>query len=115
MAKKKSVTKKSSTPKKPSMPAASKPAAGKPATKPASKKPPKQHDHEHDHDEEEVELDETESKAVDLVLDSADLRNALETEVNTVVTQAVRKIFKAHGTSLTADQAQNVAMVLFGD
>ena len=44
-----------------------------------------------------------------------DLRNALEKEVNTVVTQAVRKICKAHGASLTAAQAQNVAMVLFGD
>lgn len=111
MAKKKPATTKSPAPKK-----ASKPASGKPSTKPASKKsPPKQHDHEHDHDEEEIELTETESKAVDLVLDSADLRNALETEVNTVVTQAVRKICKAHGAALTVEQAQNVAMVLFGD
>ena len=36
-------------------------------------------------------------------------------EVNTVVTQAVRKICKAHGASLSVAQAQNVAMVLFGD
>ena len=47
--------------------------------------------------------------------ESEDLRNALEMEVNTVVTQAVRKICKAHGATLTAAQAQNVAMVLFGD
>ena len=50
-----------------------------------------------------------------MVLQRDDMRSALETEVNTVVTQAVRKICKAHGTSLTAAQAQNVAMVLFGD
>jgi hypothetical protein len=88
------------------------------AKAPSKKSPPKQHDHGHDrHDEneEEIELDETERKAVDLVLDSEDLRDALELEVNTVVTQAVRKICKAHGALLTAAQAQNVAMVLFGD
>jgi len=62
-----------------------------------------------------VELDDTERKAVDLVLESEDLRNSLEEEVNAVVTQAVRKICKAHGVLLTVDQAQNVAMVLFGD
>ena len=42
-------------------------------------------------------------------------RYALEREVNTVVTQAVRKICKVHGKLLTVAQAQNVAMVLFGD
>jgi len=105
MAKKKSTTTKSSAPKK----------TRKPSAKPASKKsPPKQHDHHGEH-EEEIELDETESKAVDLVLESEDLRNALEMEVNTVVTQAVRKICKAHGATLTVAQAQNVAMMLFGD
>ncbi len=109
MAKKKTKTTKSSTATK-----TRKPSAGK-----SSKKaPPKPHDHGHDQPgehEEEVELDETESKAVDLVLERDDLRDALETEVNTVVTQAVRKICKTHGVSLTVDQAQNVAMVLFGD
>ena len=109
MAKKTKTTKSSSATK------TRKPSAGKPATKSQSKKsPPKQHGHA-EYEEEEIELDETESKAVDLVLESEDLRNALEMEVNTVVTQAVRKICKAHGASLTADPAQNVAMALFGD
>jgi acetyl-CoA carboxylase carboxyltransferase component len=109
MAKKKPTTTKSSTATK-----AKKSSAPKPAKKPL----PKQHDHKHaidDEDEEEIELDDTERKAVDLVLDSEDLRNALETEVNTVVTQAVRKICKAHGATLSVAQAQNVAMMLFGD
>jgi hypothetical protein len=109
MAKKKTETKKTSTATK-----TRRPAAGKPA----KKSPPKRHDHERDHQgepEDEIELDETERQAVDLVLQRDDMRSALETEVNTVVTQAVRKICKAHGASLTAAQAQNVAMVLFGD
>jgi len=109
MAKKKTETKKTSTATK-----ARKPSAGKPA----KKSPPECHDHERDHHgepEEEIELDESERKAVDLVLQCDDMRSALETEVNTVVTQAVRKICRVHGASLTAAQAQNVAMVLFGD
>ncbi|MGA2254098.1 MAG: hypothetical protein ABSG53_05500 [Thermoguttaceae bacterium] len=108
MARKKSATAKSSAAAKKSKSSAS---------KPSKKSQPKQHDHEHArHDEnEEIDLDDTERKTIDLVLDSDDLRNALETEVNTVVTQAVRKICKAHGASLTVAQSQNVAMVLFGD
>jgi hypothetical protein len=89
------------------------PPAGKPA-----KKSPKVRDHVHDehcdHDE-EIELDETESKAVDMVLDSEKMLKSLEIEVNTAVTLAVRKVCKAHGAALTTAQAQNVAMVLFGN
>jgi hypothetical protein len=109
MAKRKTKTAKSSTAMK-----GRKPSAGKPS----KKSPSKQHDHAYDHHdahEEQIELDDRESKAVDLVLDCDDMRRALEIEVNTVVAQAVRKICKAHGTSLTAAQAHNVAMVLFGD
>ncbi len=108
MAKKTQTTKSSAATK------ARKPSAGKAA----KKSPPKPHGHEHGKrggHEEEIVLDEAESKAVDLVLDSNDLREALEVEVNAVVAQAVRKICKAHGASLTAAQAQNVAMMLFGD
>ena len=57
----------------------------------------------------------SERKAIDLVVESEAVRDALETEVNSVVTMAVRKICKSHGASLTIAQAQNVAMVLFGD
>ncbi len=87
----------------------------KPSAKPASKKsPPRQHKHRGE-PEEEIELDETESKAVDHIIECDQARDALEREVDKVVTQAVRKICKAHGQSLTDAQAQNVAMVLFGD
>ncbi|MGO9112460.1 MAG: hypothetical protein ACLP9L_24785 [Thermoguttaceae bacterium] len=109
MAKKKTKTTKSSTAAKTRKP---------PAGKQSKKSPPKQRDHEHDHHgelEEEIELDGTERKVIDLVLERDDMRGALEMEVNTVVTQAVRKICKAYGASLTVAQAQNVAMVLFGD
>ncbi len=80
------------------------------------KSTPKRHDHEHHEDHEvEIDLDKTERKAIDSVLERDDMRSALENEVNTAVTQAVRKVCKAHGSSLTVTQAQNVAMVLFGD
>jgi hypothetical protein len=92
-----------------------KPSAAKKSRKPSKKASPPQHDHDGDDELEEIELDETERKAVDAVIQSAAMRNALELEVNRVVTQAVRKVCKAHGTTLTADQAQNVAMMLFGD
>ena len=110
MAKKKSETTKSSPAKK-----ASRPSAGKPAARSPSKKSPPKQQHQHCQHEEEIELDETEREAVNHVIDSKKVRDALENEVNRVVTQAVRKICKAHGTSLSDAQAQNVAMVLFGD
>src|SRR5271157_4513454 len=104
MAKKKTKTTKSSTAAK-----TRKPLAGKPS----KRSPPKRHEHDHDQvseHEEDIELDATEREAIDLVLERDDMRGALEVEVNMVVTQAVRKICKAHGTSLTVAQAQNVAM-----
>lgn len=110
MAKKKSPTTKSSVAKK-----ASKPSAGKPSRPAAKKSPSKQHDHDHEHEEEEIELDETERQAIDHVVECEETRDALEMEVNKVVTQAVRKICKVQGKSLSTAQAQNVAMVLFGD
>ncbi|MEI8372354.1 MAG: hypothetical protein WCJ35_05885 [Planctomycetota bacterium] len=119
MAKKKSSTTKSSPATKTKKPSAAKDVCeaccdATSKKKPPKKSSPKKHDH-HDEHEEEIELDDTERKAVDLVIKSEKLRDALEAEVNTAVTQAVRKICKAHGALLTVDQAQNVAMVLFGD
>ena len=117
MAKKKPSTTKSSTATTTKKPAC-KACDGATSKKTTSKKPPKKSPPKRDHydeHEEEIELDDTERKAVDLVLESEDLRNSLEEEVNTVVTQAVRKMCKAHGALLTVDQAQNVAMMLFGD
>jgi hypothetical protein len=90
-------------------------SAGKPAKKSPPASPPHDHDLHDDQDEETIELDDTERKAIDRVVGSKKMCTALETEVNTAVTQAVRRVCKAHGTVLTAAQAQNVAMVLFGD
>jgi hypothetical protein len=111
MAKKKSKTAKSSTAAK-----SRKPAAGKAAKRSPSKGNGNGHVHdEHCGHDEEIELDDSEQKAVDLVLDSDAMRDSLENEVGTAVTLAVRKVCKAHGAPLTAAQAQNVAIVLFGD
>ena len=110
MAKKKASTTKSSTAAK---------SRCKPAAKAAKKPAQEHHFHEHIHDGdccgEEVELDDTERKTIDMVLDSDKVRVALETEVSTALTTAVRKFCRQHGASLSAAQAQNVAMVLFGD
>jgi hypothetical protein len=109
MAKKKSKTTKPSTGAK---------AQKAPARKASKKSPPKRHDNGHDHcgdHLEEIELDDTERKTIDLVVECDEIRQDLELEVSSVVAQAVRKICKSHGTTLTAAQAQNVAMVLFGD
>ena len=110
MAKKKTDTRKTSAAAK----AGRKPAAA------AKKKPPRAHhahDHHHDEtcDETEIELDNTERETINMVLDSDKLRLALETEVGAALTGAVRKFCRQHGTPLSAAQAQNVAMVLFGD
>jgi hypothetical protein len=85
-----------------------------------TKKPPQRsHSHNHHHDEDccdaEIELDDTERKTIDMVLDSDTMREALETEVDAAVSATVRKVCRHYGAPLSAAQAQNVAMVLFGD
>src|SRR5271156_4123230 len=108
MAKKKPQTTKSSAAK----------ARRKPAAR-ATTKSREHNSHEHDHDEDccgsEVELDETERKTIDMVLDSDAMREALEIEVDAAVTATVRKVCRHYGAPLSPAQAQNVAMVLFGD
>jgi hypothetical protein len=93
---------------------ARKPSARKPTQKSSAKQQHHEHDSCNEH-EMEIELDATERKAVDLVLERNDMCSALEAEVNRVVTNAVRKICKEYGAPLTIAQAQNVAMMLFGD
>jgi hypothetical protein len=110
MAKKKSKTAKPSAKK----------ARREPAEK-ASKKHAREHHHHDEHyrnkpcEEVEIELDDTEQEAIDMVFDSDELRLAMETEVDAAVTAAVRKVCRQYGTPLSTAQAQNVAMVLFGD
>jgi hypothetical protein len=110
--------KKKRTAKPPAAKARRKPA-GKSAKKPAHEHNLRGHDHEHHHDESceeaEIELDDTEKEAIDKVFVSDELRLALETEVDAAVTTAVRKVCRQYGTPLSTEQAQNVAIVLFGD
>ncbi len=110
MAKKKPQSTKSSTAAK---------ARRKPADSTTKKPPQRSHSHDHDHDADcgdaEIELDDTERKTIDMVLDSDAMREALENEVDAAVSATVRKVCRHYGSPLSAAQAQNVAMVLFGD
>jgi hypothetical protein len=101
MAKKKTQTAKSSP-------------AEKAARKPAKKSPPAHHD-QCDCCDSDIVLDDSEKKMIDRVLKSSKLRLALETEVSTALSAAVRRFCRQNGAALSAAQAQNVAMVLFGD
>jgi hypothetical protein len=104
--------------KSPSKSAAAK-SRRKPPQKPAKKPRHDHHADDHVHDETcghvEIELDDTEYAAVEMVLGSQKLQHALEAEVSTALAGTVRKFCRQHGSPLTADQALNVAMVLFGE
>ena len=63
----------------------------------------------------EIELDPVETKAFELAHSSAKVQKELEEAATLAMSQAVRKVFKQHGISLTPPQAQNVAAFLFGD
>ena len=63
----------------------------------------------------EIELDPVETKAFELAHSSAEVQKELEEAVTLAMSQAVRKVFKQHGISLTPPQAQEVAAFLFGD
>jgi hypothetical protein len=81
----------------------------KPATKAKKKAPAKKVE------QVQIELDPTETKAFELAHSSAEVRTELEESVTLAMSQAVRKVFKQHGISLTSLQAQEVALLLFGD
>jgi len=63
----------------------------------------------------EIDLDPAETKAVELAHSSVAVRTELEEAVTLAMSQAVRKVFKQHGISLTSSQAPEVALLLFGD
>ena len=63
----------------------------------------------------EIELNEVEASAIELVHSSSKVCAELEKAVTSAVSQSVRKVFKQHGVSLTAEQAEEVALLLFGD
>ena len=81
----------------------------KPATKNKKKAPSKKIERI------EIELDPVETKAFDLAHSSVELRSELEEAVTLAIAQVVRKIFKQHGISLTTIQAQELALILFGE
>ena len=62
-----------------------------------------------------IVLSAVEEKAFDLVQSSKAVCRALEVAVTAAVAAAVQKVFKQHKIDLTAPQAQNVAVILFGD
>ena len=63
----------------------------------------------------EIELDPVETKAFELARSSDVVCRELEEAVTLAVSQAVRKVFKRRGIGLAPPQAQEVAMLLFGD
>jgi Skp family chaperone for outer membrane proteins len=78
--------------------------------KTAERQPAAHADHSDD-----ITLDAVEAKAFELAQSSAKVQSDLEQAVTEAMAKAVRKVFKDHGLSLTADQGLNMAMVLFGD
>ena len=81
----------------------------KPATKTKKKAPSKKIERI------EIKLDPVEIKAFDLAHSSVEMRSELEEAVTLAIAQTVRKVFKQHRVSLTTIQAQEVALLLFGD
>jgi hypothetical protein len=63
----------------------------------------------------EIELEEVEATAIELVHSSSKVCDELEKAVTSAVSQAVRKVYKQNKVSLTTEQAEKVALLLFGD
>ena len=63
----------------------------------------------------ELKLDRAEQQAVHLVSTSEQLCDELERAVTVAVAKTVQSIYKKHKLSLSAAQAENVALLLFGD
>jgi hypothetical protein len=62
-----------------------------------------------------IVLSAVEEKAFDLVQSSKAVCRELEVAVTGAVAEAVQKVFKQHKIDMTAEQSQNVAVILFGD
>lgn len=84
----------------------------KAAPKKAAKKAPQAQETEHVH---EFQLDPVEEKAFHLAHSSAKVQRALEEAVTDALARAVRKVFKDNRINLSPAQANNMAMILFGD
>jgi hypothetical protein len=85
------------------------PAKKATATKSKKKAPAKKPEHV------DIELDPVEVEAYELAHSSEKVCKELELTVTLAMAQAVRKVYKQHGITLSPPQAQQVAMILFGD
>jgi hypothetical protein len=63
----------------------------------------------------EIKLDAVETQAIQLADSSDDVCEELEKAVTSAVSDAVRKVYKKNKITLTAAQAENVALALFAD
>jgi hypothetical protein len=63
----------------------------------------------------EIKLEAIEQEALDLVSTSDKLCNDLEAAVTAAVAKTVATIYKKHKITLTPAQAENVALILFGN
>jgi hypothetical protein len=63
----------------------------------------------------EIELDPLAVKAYELAHASDAVCKELELAVTSAVSQAIRKVFKGHRISLTLPQAEELAMLFFGE
>jgi hypothetical protein len=90
---------------------AKKAAPAKKATKKAKKKAAPAHKEE----QIEIKLEAVEQEALDLVSTSDQLCNDLEAAVTAAVAKTVATVYKKHKITLTSAQAENVALILFGN
>lgn len=107
MPKKKAATK--AAPKKQAPPKKKK---APPKKKAPAKKPPKAQEAA---PVQEFQMDPVEEKAFRLAHSSAKVQRALEEGVTVALSRTVRKVFKDNRIDLTPAQANNMAMILFGD
>jgi hypothetical protein len=86
------------------------PAKKAPAKGAKKKAPPKRKD-----EQIEIKLDPVEQQAIDLVSTSEPLCDDLELTVTSAVAKAVGTVYKKYKINLTPAQAENVALILFGN
>lgn len=94
---------------------ATKTTAAKSSKKASAKKAPAKKPAKKKVERVEIQLEPAEVDACELVKSSEKVCQDLEVAVTSAISEAVRKVFKQHKIVLTASQAQQVALLLFGD
>ncbi len=92
---------------------AKKAAPKKKAAKKSTKKPAKKSQPKVEHVE--IELTAAEESALKLAETSDEVCRDLEESVTQAICASVRKVFKARKVTLSSEEAEKVALVLFGD